>query len=180
MSRDFAAAARVAEASDKVNWLYSRGNSVLPRRLRLAWAYTAMGDAAKAKALYTDIHTKLSNCGEGATGRLGSLTWPWGLLQPVSGSRTRPSLKDVVRSSCCRLSRDAFAGPEYLVYLAQLYVSVGENAQAIDLLQQTMSIPAGLSMSSALLKLDPTWDPLRADPRFDALLKQNDSATPHG
>jgi serine/threonine-protein kinase len=63
------------------------------------------------------------------------------------------------------------------VYLAQLYVSVGESAQAIDLLQQVMSIPAGLSLSSALLRLDPTWDPLRGDARFKKLVEQ-DAATP--
>jgi hypothetical protein len=78
------------------------------------------------------------------------------------------------------LTRDAFAGPEYMAYLAQLYVTVGENGQAIDLLQQLMSIPAGLSMSAAMLRLDPTWDPLRADQRFDALLKQGENSTPHG
>jgi len=78
------------------------------------------------------------------------------------------------------ITRDAFAGPEYLVYLAQLYVSVGDNEKAIETLQQVMSIPAGLSMSAALLRIDPTWDPLRADPRFDALVKQNDSAPARG
>ena len=57
-SRDFAAAARVAEESDAATWTFSRGNSVLPRRLRLAWAYTAMGNADKAKSLYADIHAE--------------------------------------------------------------------------------------------------------------------------
>ncbi|HEV2607227.1 MAG TPA: hypothetical protein VGT79_04510, partial [Xanthomonadaceae bacterium] len=55
-SRDFAAAARIAEESNQVTWTFSRGNSALPRLLHLAWAYDAMGESAKAKALYADIH----------------------------------------------------------------------------------------------------------------------------
>jgi serine/threonine-protein kinase len=81
------------------------------------------------------------------------------------------------------LSRDAFAAPEYLGYLAQVHVMFGENDEAIALLQQIMSISAGLSMSSALLKLDPVWDPLRKDARFQALLERGESdsgAAPHG
>ena len=78
------------------------------------------------------------------------------------------------------VARDAFAGPEYVVYLAQLYVSVGENDQAIALLQQAMSIPAGLSVSAALLRLDPTWDPLRKDPRFEKLANTPDGSADHG
>jgi len=80
-------------------------------------------------------------------------------------------------------SSDAFAGTEYAAYLAQLYASVGENDQAFALLKQLMSIPAGLCMSSALLRIDPAWDPLRKDPRLDALIRQGDSAAgaaPHG
>jgi len=65
------------------------------------------------------------------------------------------------------------------MYLAQLYVSVGENDQAIALLQQLMSIPAGLSMSAALLRLDPLWDPLRNDPRFQKLVAGGESSA-HG
>ena len=55
-------------------------------------------------------------------------------------------------------------------------MAVGENHQAIALLQQLMSIPAGLSMSSALLKLDPVWDPLRKDSRFQKLITDGEAA----
>jgi TolB-like protein/Flp pilus assembly protein TadD len=179
LSRDFATAARVAEASDKPNWLYSRGNSVLPRQLRLAWAYTALGDAAKAKALYSEIH-------EAFQAAVKERPADWDAHMALGLAAAGLALKDEAIAegrqavALLPLTRDAFAGPEYLGYLAQLYVSVGENGQAIDLLQQLMSIPAGLSMSSALLKLDPTWDPLRADPRFDALVKRTDGNAPHG
>ena len=34
-----------------------------------------------------------------------------------------------------------------------------------------VTMPAGLYVSVSLLKLDPTWDPIRHDLRFQALLK---------
>jgi len=176
LSRDFAAAARVAEESDAPTWTYSRGNSVLPRRLRLAWAYTAMGNSDKARALYADIHAEYQAAVRDRPG-------DWDRHMTLGLAAAGLGLKDEAIAEGRRavellpITRDAFAGPEYQVYLAQLYVSVGETAQAIDVLQQVMSIPAGLSMSSALLRLDPTWDPLRTDARFKKLLEQ-DAATP--
>ena len=179
LSRDYATAARVAEESENPNWTFSRGNSVLPRRLRLAWASTAMGNAEKAKALYADIHTEYQAAVRERPGdwdrhmALGLAAAGLGLKQEaVAEGRRAVEMLPV--------TRDAFAGPEYLVYLAQLYVSIGENDQAIALLQQAMSIPAGLSISAAMLQLDPTWDPLRKDPRFDALARQPDGTAGHG
>ena len=177
-SRDYATAARTAEASDKPNWLYSRGNSVLPRRLRLAWAYTAMGDVAKATALYADIHTTYQAA-------VKERPADWDAHMALGLAAAGLGLKDEAIAEGRRavellpITRDAFAGPEYLMYLAQLYVSVGENDQAIALLQQLMSIPAGLSMSAALLRLDPLWDPLRNDPRFQKLVAGGESSA-HG
>ena len=161
---------------------FSRGNSVLPRRLRLAWAYTAMGNADKAKALYADIHAEYQAAVRDRPG-------DWDRHMSLGLAAAGLGLKDEAIAEGRRavellpLTRDAFAGPEYLVYLAQLYVSVGETAQAIDVLQQVMSIPAGLSLSSAILRLDPIWDPLRTDARFKKLLEQDAAtpvASPHG
>jgi serine/threonine-protein kinase len=138
-----------------------------------------MGNAEKAKALYADIHTEYQAAVRERPGdwdrhmALGLAAAGLGLKQEaVAEGRRAVEMLPV--------TRDAFAGPEYLVYLAQLYVSVGENDQAIALLQQAMSIPAGLSISAAMLQLDPTWDPLRKDPRFDALARQPDGTAGHG
>jgi hypothetical protein len=69
------------------------------------------------------------------------------------------------------VSRDAYSGPSYLGYLAQLFVRVGENDQALDTLRQLLAMPSsGVAISPALLKLDPVWDPLRNDPRFEKLI----------
>ncbi len=179
-ARDFPAAARIAEESDQTIWTASRGNTAMPRLLRLAWARSAMGDSAKAKALYADVYRQYQ-----ASVRERPADWDrhmaLGLAAAGLGLKTEAIAEGRRAVEQLPISRDAFAGPEYLAYLAQIYVSVGENDQAIAILKQLMSIPAGLSMSAAMLRLDPVWDPLRKDPRFQELLGANpgDSQAAH-
>jgi hypothetical protein len=56
---------------------------------------------------------------------------------------------------------------------ANLYAEAGRADLAVPLLAQALAMPAiGRSYSPALLWLDPAWDPIRHDARFQALLKQ--------
>jgi serine/threonine-protein kinase len=64
--------------------------------------------------------------------------------------------------------QDAFDGPQYTASLAQIYAWVGEHDEALRLIDHLLQIPNGIVIP--LLKLDPTWDPLRKDPRFQALI----------
>ena len=64
--------------------------------------------------------------------------------------------------------QDAFDGPQATAALAEIYAWVGENDEALRLLYHLLEVPNGLTVP--LLKLDPTWDPLRKDPRFQALI----------
>jgi TolB-like protein len=68
------------------------------------------------------------------------------------------------------LSKDAFFGAYALAGLAEVEARAGAKGQAIRLIAQLMAMPAGEVMSATRLKLDPVWDPLRKDPRFQALL----------
>jgi TolB-like protein/Flp pilus assembly protein TadD len=65
-------------------------------------------------------------------------------------------------------SQDAFDGPRISARLAEIYVWVGEYDQAFRLLDHLLHTPNGITVP--LLKLDPVWDPLRKDPRFQALI----------
>ena len=65
-------------------------------------------------------------------------------------------------------SQDALDGPKMTLALAQIYAWTGENDAAFELLERSLITPAGVTVSS--LKLNPIWDPLRADTRFQALI----------
>jgi len=65
-------------------------------------------------------------------------------------------------------SQDALDGPKMTLMLAQIYAWTGENDAALELLERSLITPAGVTVSS--LKLDPIWDPLRSDARFQALV----------
>ncbi|MGB2906356.1 MAG: protein kinase [Candidatus Aminicenantaceae bacterium] len=68
------------------------------------------------------------------------------------------------------VSLDAASGPEHVMYLTLIYTLVGEYDQAIERLEYLLSIPAGSSVTKALLEIEPFWDPLRDLPGFQRLL----------
>jgi hypothetical protein len=67
-------------------------------------------------------------------------------------------------------SQDALEGPKTTVALAQIYTWTGESDQALQLLDHSLSTPNGITVP--VLRLDPIWDPLRSDPRFQALIER--------
>jgi TolB-like protein len=65
--------------------------------------------------------------------------------------------------------KDAVAGPKGEETLASVETLVGDKNRAIPRLQRLLEIPYADCLTPALLKLQPLWDPLRGDPRFQKL-----------
>ncbi|MCK5412711.1 MAG: hypothetical protein KAJ67_11475, partial [Gemmatimonadetes bacterium] len=64
--------------------------------------------------------------------------------------------------------KEAWRGGYRVIDLARIYAMTGRADEAVEQLEYVMSIPADLSLWE--LRLDPTWDPLRGHPRFEALV----------
>jgi TolB-like protein/Tfp pilus assembly protein PilF len=77
-----------------------------------------------------------------------------------------------------RTANDLVFGPGLEENLAFIQTIFGENSSAISTLTQLLQTPYGNGLydpaliTQALLRLDPIWDPLRADPAFQKLCEE--------
>jgi len=75
-------------------------------------------------------------------------------------------------------SKDRLSGPGFEENLALVEMIIGENGRAISTLTRLLQTPYGgwlynpAPITPALLRLDPLWDPLRADPAFQKLCEE--------
>ena len=75
-------------------------------------------------------------------------------------------------------NKDRLSGPAFEENLALVEMIIGENTRAIATLTRLLQTPYGgwlyspTPITPALLRLDPLWDPLRADPAFQKLCEE--------
>jgi serine/threonine-protein kinase len=66
-------------------------------------------------------------------------------------------------------SKDPFQGPGIEEFMATSYALLGDADHAIPILKRLLQTPYGFAITPAWLRLDPTWDQIRNDPRFQEL-----------
>jgi serine/threonine protein kinase/TolB-like protein len=67
------------------------------------------------------------------------------------------------------VSKSAIEGPMLVQYLAVIYAWTGEKDRAIERLAAAAKLP-GSHVTYGYLRLNPIWDPLRGDSRFEAIV----------
>ncbi len=125
------------------------------------------GDAAAAHAAFDVARTvqeQLARARPDAAGRLVGL----GLIDAGLGRKEDAIREGRQAVALTPIAKDSLEGPEVVTNLAAIYAWVGEYDLAIEQLEISAKIPNGVHYGD--LRLDPTWDPLRGDPRFDKIV----------
>jgi TolB-like protein len=68
-------------------------------------------------------------------------------------------------------SADTLEGPAWQGFLARTYATNGDAEHALPLIEHLLQSEISL-LSPAILQLDPVWDPIRNDPRFQKLCEE--------
>ncbi|PYM02246.1 MAG: hypothetical protein DMF19_03670 [Verrucomicrobia bacterium] len=69
-------------------------------------------------------------------------------------------------------SEDPFEGPGREAAMAKIYALLGDADHAIPILKRLVQTSAPTEIVPALLRLDPIWDSIRNDPRFQELVTE--------
>ena len=132
----------------------------------------AAGNQAQARVYYQRVamllETALRQHPESWGNFRSDLSWVYARL-----GRTQEALTQAQRYSKQMIAANSVQR-EYsgLENMAAVQAQLGQADQAIAGLDRLLAMPAGEQVSVPLLKLDPTWDPIRNDPRFQALLRK--------
>ena len=93
-----------------------------------------------------------------------------GLSQAYLGHKAEAIREGQKALELMPLSKDKFYGAYYVLQLARIYILLGEPDKALDQLEPLLKIPYYLS--PGWLRIDPTFDPLRKNPRFRKLVDE--------
>jgi TolB-like protein/Tfp pilus assembly protein PilF len=145
-------------------------------QLLLAWAQRLAGDTAGAKATAEQVRNTLEPLGKNQPDNVTLAGW-LALTYAALGNKEL-ALKEAERAiTLLPSTKDRVAGPRLEENLALIETIFGDNSRAISTLTRLLQTPYGGALygapvTTALLRLDPLWDPLRVDPAFQKLCEE--------
>jgi TolB-like protein/Flp pilus assembly protein TadD len=147
----------------------SRGETSAPisREFLLATVYAAMKDEARARASYLQAREKAEKAVQESP-EDGPRHALLGLIYAGLGRCEEAKAEAKRAVDLLPETKDAFDGPILVISRARIHMMCGDLDNALALLDRSLQTPSGVTIHE--LRLDPIWDPLRADPRFQQML----------
>ena len=141
--------------------------AVWPRAYREALVARLQGDESRAHAAFTAARVLVEKQ-VAADPELAMARSVLGLIDAGLGRKEEAIAEGRQARAMLPISKDALTGQYLARNLAQILAWTGEKTAAIEQIEAIERLPNQLSYG--LLKLDPAWDNLRGDPRFEALV----------
>ncbi|MGH8127847.1 MAG: hypothetical protein ACRETC_05695, partial [Gammaproteobacteria bacterium] len=146
------------------------------KALQQADLYRLMGDGARAKPLFEQALplARAQLTAQAGNARNESEVWGTVADAELGLGHTAAGLAAITHSQALiTRAHDHEYGPTQMELNAQIYAEAHRPDLAVPLLAKALTSPGiGYSYSPVLLWFDPVWDPIRHDPRFQALLKK--------
>ncbi len=146
-------------------------------RLWLGWAQEVAGDHVGARESWRQARSEMEPFLKEQPDNYG-LICDLALINMSLGDKADALAFSERAIAANPVEKDAVAGPYPIEILARVAARMGEPDRAVAALQKVLSTPYsgsvgfGVPLTPALLRLDPMFDPLQSDPRFQKLCEE--------
>jgi tetratricopeptide (TPR) repeat protein len=150
---------------------FSDGFLYVPVSLMRAQTLQRLGNLTSARASYESARVQLEDsvASRPRDSRMHiALGLAYAGLHRGADARREASLATEI----VPISDNSPAAAAFMEGAIEIYAQLGDADRALERIELLLAMPAGREISVPLLRLDPTFDSLRSDPRFEALINR--------